>query len=641
MLDACDRLGVLVMDETFDMWTQPKSEHDYALRFPDWWEADVEAMVRKDFNHPSVILYCIGNEIPEAGTPMGARVGRALAEKIRSLDGTRFVTEAISGTAGRRLRALRAPRRGPPERARGADDETGVNTAMTQIADRLNELMSAPVVAKNSAQTASYLDVVGYNYMESRFGDRRRALSEPGDRRQRDPSRGHRHGLGGGPPASVRDRRLHLDRLGLPRRGGHRAHRLQRDRTHRHGPPSFLGEYPWLHGLVRGHRHHGPPPPAVVLPRDRLRTAHRPLPRGAAARAPRRRPPAGTPWSWTDVVVELELGRARGCAGDGGGLRRRRRGRAAGERPLRRADSPAARRIATGRRSRRPTNRVSLEAVAFRDGAEIGRTALRSAAEPVLLDVERRPARHRRRPRRPGLRRLCGWSDADGSAARDAGPADRRAGRRARRAPGPRAARTRPPRRASPGRAAPRSTVAPWLSSGPPVRAGSRCAPPRRDARPSRSRSMPAPEPRRSRAMTWELRWHPFRGQWVLFTSHRDAAPVDRRDRGPGRAAGARRQRAGARSAGGCTGRTRTTAASTCSPTTSPSSRRTHPSRTPVTTLYRTPPGDSARPRWSATTTTPRGRWPTSRTTRWPPSSPRGASGPQALQQRTTAWPTC
>ncbi len=97
MLAACDRLGVLVMDETFDMWTQPKSEHDYSLRFPDWWEADVEAMVRKDFNHPSVILYSIGNEIPEAGTPMGARVGRALAEKIRSLDTTRFVTEAISG----------------------------------------------------------------------------------------------------------------------------------------------------------------------------------------------------------------------------------------------------------------------------------------------------------------------------------------------------------------------------------------------------------------------------------------------------------------------------------------------------------------------------------------------------------------
>ena len=161
MLAACDRLGVLVMDETFDMWTQPKSEHDYALRFPDWWEADVEAMVRKDFNHPSVILYSIGNEIPEAGTPMGARVGRALAEKIRSLDDTRFVTEGVSGllVGGAELFAqmgeIRESRREDP------DEQTGVNTAMTQIADRLNDLMTAPVVAKNSAQTASYLDVVG------------------------------------------------------------------------------------------------------------------------------------------------------------------------------------------------------------------------------------------------------------------------------------------------------------------------------------------------------------------------------------------------------------------------------------------------------------------------------------------------
>lgn len=96
MLSACDRLGVLVMDETFDMWEQPKSEHDYALRFADWWQADVEAMVRKDINHPS-ILYSIGNEIPEAGRPHGARVGRALAETIRALDDSRYVTEAVSG----------------------------------------------------------------------------------------------------------------------------------------------------------------------------------------------------------------------------------------------------------------------------------------------------------------------------------------------------------------------------------------------------------------------------------------------------------------------------------------------------------------------------------------------------------------
>ena len=53
MLDACDRLGMLVMDEAFDMWTEPKMDDDYAQAFPDWWQADVDAMVRKDRNHPS------------------------------------------------------------------------------------------------------------------------------------------------------------------------------------------------------------------------------------------------------------------------------------------------------------------------------------------------------------------------------------------------------------------------------------------------------------------------------------------------------------------------------------------------------------------------------------------------------------
>ena len=75
---------MLVMDETFDMWAQTKSDDDYSMRFADWWETDVEAMVRKDINHPSVILYSIGNEIPDGSTsswpacrPRARRQGRA------------------------------------------------------------------------------------------------------------------------------------------------------------------------------------------------------------------------------------------------------------------------------------------------------------------------------------------------------------------------------------------------------------------------------------------------------------------------------------------------------------------------------------------------------------------------------------
>ena len=101
MLAACDRLGMLVMDETFDMWTEPKMDDDYAHSFPDWWEADVDAMVRKDRNHPSVIMYSIGNEIPDTGRPSGAAVGRAIAERIRALDDTRLVTNSINPHARR------------------------------------------------------------------------------------------------------------------------------------------------------------------------------------------------------------------------------------------------------------------------------------------------------------------------------------------------------------------------------------------------------------------------------------------------------------------------------------------------------------------------------------------------------------
>ena len=78
-----------VMNEAFDMWHHPKMRNDYSRVFSDWWARDVDAMVRKDRNHPSVIMYSIGNEIPDTGNPSGARTGRAICERIRAL-GMRF-----------------------------------------------------------------------------------------------------------------------------------------------------------------------------------------------------------------------------------------------------------------------------------------------------------------------------------------------------------------------------------------------------------------------------------------------------------------------------------------------------------------------------------------------------------------------
>jgi beta-galactosidase len=97
MLDACDRLGMLVMDEAFDAWAVPKTEDRLLERFPDWWERDVDALVAKDFNHPSVAFYSIGNEIPEAGAPHGRRWARRLAGRSLSQDQSRLITDAING----------------------------------------------------------------------------------------------------------------------------------------------------------------------------------------------------------------------------------------------------------------------------------------------------------------------------------------------------------------------------------------------------------------------------------------------------------------------------------------------------------------------------------------------------------------
>ena len=157
MLDACDRYGVLVMDELTDMWTESKSDFDAALDFPEWWERDVEAMVRKDVNHPSVVFYSIGNEIPEVSKPHGAVWSRRLAEKVRSLDGTRFVTNGINAM----LSVI--------GEAKAEAPQAGINTMLTDMGAFMNELSKSELVATRTAESYDVLDAAGMNYMEARY----------------------------------------------------------------------------------------------------------------------------------------------------------------------------------------------------------------------------------------------------------------------------------------------------------------------------------------------------------------------------------------------------------------------------------------------------------------------------------------
>lgn len=96
-LDACDRLGMLVIDEAFDQWEVAKKPDDYHRFFKDWWRRDIESMVLRGRNHPSVIFWSIGNEIPERAEPEGVEIARQLREAVKRLDPTRAITAGICG----------------------------------------------------------------------------------------------------------------------------------------------------------------------------------------------------------------------------------------------------------------------------------------------------------------------------------------------------------------------------------------------------------------------------------------------------------------------------------------------------------------------------------------------------------------
>lgn len=158
MLDACDRLGVLVMDEAFDMWTRFKTPYDYAAEFPQWWAADLEAMVAKDRNHASVIMYSIGNEIAEVGTPHGARWARRMAEQVRALDPSRLVTNGINPF----LAVI-------DEVPAIAEESGGLNEMMAAEGGPFAIVSASASAGRRTAESSAPLDVLGLNYAESRY----------------------------------------------------------------------------------------------------------------------------------------------------------------------------------------------------------------------------------------------------------------------------------------------------------------------------------------------------------------------------------------------------------------------------------------------------------------------------------------
>jgi len=95
LLDLCDRMGFIVMDEAFDMWKKKKTDFDYSLNWDEWHVRDIQDMVLRDRNHPSIFIWSIGNEINEQydhTDSSGGVIARELCSLVRNLDRTRPIT---------------------------------------------------------------------------------------------------------------------------------------------------------------------------------------------------------------------------------------------------------------------------------------------------------------------------------------------------------------------------------------------------------------------------------------------------------------------------------------------------------------------------------------------------------------------
>ncbi len=154
LLEVCDRLGMIVMDEAFDCWKKGKRDSDYHIFFREWWDRDISYMVQRERNHPCVFSYSIGNEIYEIdGTSKVYETSRMLSDEIRKYDDTRFVTSGIQKIFLRNR---------VPETNIDPDDYANY------LKERFNSLSDAEINGVTRGYEAP-LDIIGCNYYYDRY----------------------------------------------------------------------------------------------------------------------------------------------------------------------------------------------------------------------------------------------------------------------------------------------------------------------------------------------------------------------------------------------------------------------------------------------------------------------------------------
>lgn len=179
MLDACDELGMYVMDETWDYWLVHKNAHDHAREtFLEWWKKDVDSIVGRDYNHPSVVMYSIGNEISELGTQEGQKLCQEIAEYVKSKDSSRAVTCGINlmlASMAAKGGGIYGEKKNGKENKNGSQSMDSMPTSafynmlMNKMGGIIDKMASKPAADRVCERLSPILDIMGYNYATSRY----------------------------------------------------------------------------------------------------------------------------------------------------------------------------------------------------------------------------------------------------------------------------------------------------------------------------------------------------------------------------------------------------------------------------------------------------------------------------------------
>jgi beta-galactosidase len=170
LLDACDELGMYVLDELADYWFVRKTRFDHSGRFRDTWREDADALVAKDRNYASVIMYASGNEIPETATAAGVELSREITEYFHAVDPTRPVTLAVNLF----LNAMVGMNASPYAVKREAEEpamagSTEANVMINHIGRMMSVVSRLPQADRASRDAFATVDVAGYNYGVARY----------------------------------------------------------------------------------------------------------------------------------------------------------------------------------------------------------------------------------------------------------------------------------------------------------------------------------------------------------------------------------------------------------------------------------------------------------------------------------------